>query len=297
MSITQGGIINVSNVTTVVTQTKKLINQSAGAIYNIGNQLIPAWQFTHTGTGAKTRIQVDCTGYSGGAPGVGFSLLRNDIVVASITSGQANVLHAFVGSMNYISDSDTGTNVYKIRTNGVTTADVNDYCNVVITEYFDVVSSSAWISSTVPITATITNPTKGTPSKDVLRYRKVGDKTYQVQGSYQQAAGGTDGNGIYLYTLPGGLQFETAQIKSTNANAGAMAASSYAAKINGGTGSIWSGGGTAQVSLIAYDATRFYLATWVGSGGANYGFIQAHTYFRLGLDIFIEFDFTFTATT
>jgi hypothetical protein len=295
LQVSAGG--GSSGSSTSVTQTKKLNNVSAGATYNQGNQFIPAWQFTHTGTGAKTRIEVNCTGYSGGGAKLGFSLLRNGVVVASLVSGQQSNIHAFMGTMFYLSDSDTGTNTYQIRTNGSTVCDIDDYCTVIITEYFDVVSSSTWVSSTVPITATTTNPTKGTPSKDVMRYRKVGEKTYQLQVSYQQAAGGAGGSGIYLYTLPAGLQFEAGQIKNTNGNATTMAAATFPAKISGSTASFRSGNGTGQAFAVAYDATRFYLATTLGGGGAVYALIQNGVYFHLGLDLFMEVDFTFTATT
>jgi len=676
---------------TLVTQTKKLVNVSAGGNYNTGNQFIPAWQFTHTGTGAKTRIQVDCTGYAGNAaPYLGFTLFRNGVAVASISSGNGNTIHAFMGSMNYISDSDTGTNTYQVKTNVVTVCDATDFCNVIITEFFDSSTSSGtgsygvydifstsalptsgylrqgtgpysaatypalaavmpavpntigntgqgqapvvaaktgsntmvvftantygyttngganwtsvthnqvvsyqgdanqnfaffpcyggntvgvlvdlnnpathvtrslndtlgyvctaagasaflvnsvaanqgnivqrsidnfvtranitlpanflstdasgalirghyltntviavrayinssiiarstnagdsavangaatfaqvnlpsaqsiasistdgagkwllapspsssgfystndgvtwtqftspatgtafnisgwdgvrwvmmtsggtsfwysttgatgtwinkslspntifgnssrcnparmsdnslwvptttihtlvntnltgtnftipavtepvgsqlwvsttgssggsssslstWTTTTVPISATTTNPTKGTIDKDVMRYRKVGDKIYQVQISYRQTAGGAAGSGIYLYTLPAGLQFDTnVQRTSTNGNAASIQTGlAWAAKITGSSAMLYVPGSVATMVAHAYDATSFYLVTVGGAGGAAWGVIQYHSYFQTGQELWVDVDFTFTATT
>jgi hypothetical protein len=157
---------------------------------------------------------------------------------------------------------------------------------------------STWVTTTTNITATTTNPTKGTIDKDVMRYRKVGDKIYQVQISYRQTAGGTSGSGIYLYTLPAGLQFDlNAQRANTNGNSTVIQTGlAWSAKITGGTASIYVVGSVGNMVPYAYDATRFYLTTIGGAGGAGFGAIQHGGYFQIGGEIWVDVDFTFTAT-
>jgi hypothetical protein len=156
-----------------------------------------------------------------------------------------------------------------------------------------------WTTTTTIIRATTTNPTKGTIDKDVMRYRKVGDKIYQLQISYRQTAGGAGGSGIYLYTLPAGLQFDlNAQRTSNNANANSVTlGTAWAAKISGGTGSLYVPGSYATIIPHAYDATRFYLVTVGGVGGASYSTIQHGGYFQSGQELWVDVDFIFTATT
>jgi hypothetical protein len=160
-------------------------------------------------------------------------------------------------------------------------------------------SLTGWSTSNTILTATTTNPTKqATPVRDQMRWRKIGDKIYHVQISYQQTSAGLGGAGIYLYGLPAGLQFDlTRQSASTNGNAAGMAAATWACLIPGGSAFIWSGGGTSTSIPVPYDATRFYLVTVGGSGGAAYGTIHNPAYFSYANDIFINVDFILTATT
>jgi hypothetical protein len=159
-----------------------------------------------------------------------------------------------------------------------------------------------WTTTPTIIGAVTTDPIKPTMSKDSLRYRKVGDKIYHLQMTYQVAAtNGTAGNGMYLYTLPGGLQFDTGiQIVNTNGNVTTIIGISYAAKIAGSNGSMYQAGSWATLMAYAYDSTRFYLATTGGIGGAAFGGIQNNTYFQIGAgtgDLNVNMEFTFTATT
>jgi len=159
-------------------------------------------------------------------------------------------------------------------------------------------SLTAWSTSNTILTATTTNPTKqSTPVRDQLRWRKIGDKIYHVQIAYQQTSAGIGGSGNYLYGLPAGLQFDlTRQSASTNGNAQGMVAATYACAIPGGTGFLWSQNSTAVLQPIVYDATRFYLNTIGGSGGASYGQIHGAGYFSYATDIFVTVDFILTAT-
>jgi hypothetical protein len=163
-------------------------------------------------------------------------------------------------------------------------------------------SASAFTGwTTVPsiIGAATTPPTKGTIAYDRYRYRKVGDKVYQLQLAFRNTAGGTGGSGIYLYTLPAGLQFDlNVQPASTNGNSTSpQTGTAWGTKIPGSTGMVYVSGSIGHMVAMAYDATRFYLTTIAGIGGAVYSGIQHGGYFQLGQELNIEFDFTFTATT
>jgi hypothetical protein len=161
-------------------------------------------------------------------------------------------------------------------------------------------TSSAWISEVTTIRATITAPTKGTRTMDFIRYRPLGGKTYHVEMGYNQTTAGVAGNGIYLFTLPGGLQFDTT-VQPVNTNGGSGAITTlpvWAAALPEGNGQAVIAGSAGTFVPVAYDATRFYLATVAsGAGGAVYGTIIYHAYFQLSVPVSYRASFIFTATT
>jgi hypothetical protein len=161
-------------------------------------------------------------------------------------------------------------------------------------------TSATWTSSTIGITATTTNPAKGTTTLDIIRYRALGGKTYQVEMMYNQTTAGAAGSGIYLCTLPGGLSFDTAYHPvNNNGNAvGITSLSVWAAALPTGDGYTIINGNASTYAVMAYDATRFYLAeTARGAGGASYGTIFGASYYSLGNPLSFRASFMFTATT
>jgi hypothetical protein len=68
----------------------------------------------------------------------------------------------------------------------------------------------------VGISATTTAPqfwTTGTVTRNAVRYKQIGAKTYEVQVAFNGTGlgGGTTGSGDYLFSLPAGLQFDSGQ--------------------------------------------------------------------------------------
>lgn len=58
-------------------------------------------------------------------------------------------------------------------------------------------------AGTITITATTTNPTKGTIGIDQINYQRVGEEII-VHGVYNQTTAGTAGSGNYIFAVPGG---------------------------------------------------------------------------------------------
>ena len=162
--------------------------------------------------------------------------------------------------------------------------------------------TSDWVSAPITITSTITNPTKGGTVVDYIRYKPLGNKTYLVQMHYYQTSAGTAGNGLYLFTLPGGLQFDTTKhYVNNNGGAGSITAvAPWNAIIDGGTGTAVTPGTGIVISPLAYDATRFYIST-TGFGNSNpnyYGYNFHMNYFQLSnVQYYFKLQFIFIATT
>ena len=161
-----------------------------------------------------------------------------------------------------------------------------------------ILSTPAWTSAgAITLTATTTNPTKGTTTSDNISYRQLGAKQWEVVMTYiQTVANGVNGSGDYLFTLPNGLSFDTTlpsqQITTTNIGTNTYALMSYI--IPSGSGLINNDSLGGQVYPIVYDATKFRILTtsW-GSAIQCWG----SGYYSLGGDDpKIQLTFRFTST-
>lgn len=116
-------------------------------------------------------------------------------------------------------------------------------------------------STTTTITATTTNPTKGTVSKDQIYYTRHGSYARIFLTYIQTAAGaGVAGSGIYKILIPGSLTADTTnqQVNSstagiTNMSPGALMGTMT---VNGGA---TSGSGGFFGSAILFDSTHFQI--------------------------------------
>lgn len=125
------------------------------------------------------------------------------------------------------------------------------------TEYqFEVPVVTEWVDAgPITITATTTNPTKGTTTTDRVRWRQVGED-YEVEYTYVQTSAGSSGSGQYLFSLPSGLEFDSSLILATNTdtNFGVTTSNSH---INS-SGTAAAGATGATVDLVsAYDSSTF----------------------------------------
>ena len=161
-----------------------------------------------------------------------------------------------------------------------------------------ILATPAWTSAgATTITATTTNPTKGTTTSDNISYRQLGAKQWEIILTYiQTVANGVNGSGDYLFTLPNGLSFDATlpsqQIYTTNIGTNTYALMSYI--IPSGSGLINNDSLGGQVYPIVYDATKFRILTtsW-GSAIQCWG----SGYYSLGGDDpKIQLTFRFTST-
>ncbi|HPS76518.1 MAG TPA: hypothetical protein PLS53_00020 [Thermoanaerobaculaceae bacterium] len=100
------------------------------------------------------------------------------------------------------------------------------------------------------VTAVTTPPTKGTIVRDKVWYRRVGDSA-EIRVEFEQSSAGTAGSGDYLFTLPNGLMFDSAEVEFFT---GAVAASP---RYDRGVGICTQTTVNVETSVVPYDATRF----------------------------------------
>jgi hypothetical protein len=146
------------------------------------------------------------------------------------------------------------------------------------------------------IGATVTPPTYGSIVDNVVYYRQLGLKEYEVIYKFYQLTAGSAGSGSYLWTLPAGLTFNTTlpfqgvYTGTSGATIGFLAQPLLAGP---SVGYITDGvNGSQQFLPLVYDATRFRmvanynLTTW-GMVGSGYFFLSTNSAFT--------FRFQFTA--
>jgi len=84
------------------------------------------------------------------------------------------------------------------------------------TNWFSISKSlnTPWVDGgTITVTATTTNPTKGTTTRDKAWWRRVGD-SMEVRYEYRQSAAGVAGSGVYLFAIPNGCSADTSKVVS-----------------------------------------------------------------------------------
>jgi hypothetical protein len=156
---------------------------------------------------------------------------------------------------------------------------------------------SDWIESTTTIGATTTAPTKGVIVTDFIRYRQVGPKEYEIDMLYQQSSGGTGGSGDYLFTLPGGLLFNSTFHPSFTAVGGINRDPARARSVIRGSQGITANtfSSSALIGMV-YDQTRFKLLTnnSIDNGGSNIVIKSDYNQMQAA-NVVYSLRFTFTA--
>ena len=132
-------------------------------------------------------------------------------------------------------------------------------------------SVPAWTSAgAITLTATTTNPTKGTTTSDNINYRQLGAKEWEVVMTYIQSVNnGGGGSGDYLITLPNGLSFDTTLPSQPiyTANVGASTFAHFPYVIPNSNGTITNHIVGAHIFPMVYSATKFRILTITyGSG-------------------------------
>lgn len=204
--------------------------------------------------------------------------LTEDVILISASGGAvtANLPTAVgnAGKMFFLQKTDSSFNLITIDPNGTQTIQGQTTFNLA-TQYEEVtiVSDGAnWhmvhhtytadlpISTTMTITATTTNPTKGTMTLDRVTGVRNGRYAH-LRYDYAATTAGAAGSGTYLFTLPSSLTIDGAYL--------AVPASS-AVYINNycGDGTLTTGGAdTANLGVFAYNTTQVFLGAVFAVGG------------------------------
>ena len=167
-----------------------------------------------------------------------------------------------------------------------------------ITATGSILAVPAWTSAgAITLTATTTNPTKGTVTTDNISYRQLGTKQWEVVMTYIQSSGsgGANGSGDYLVTLPNGLSFDTTlpsqPIYTSGVGTSTFAHLPYV--IPNCNGTITNDTSGAQIFPMVYNATKFRVLTLTYGTGIqcwSSGFYSATD------DPKIQLTFRFTST-
>jgi hypothetical protein len=108
----------------------------------------------------------------------------------------------------------------------------------------------------ITIGAVTTAPTKGNILVNKLRSRRVGDSV-EAMYEYAQNTAGTTGTGVYLFSLPSGMSFDSTKINITGG--GSPRTGTVSVIGNGVVGSTAASGYNANVVAIPYNSTQFYV--------------------------------------
>ena len=289
-------------------------NITAGNVSATGivGTLSTAAQTTITSVGTLTALSVTGNVTAGNVSATGVAGTLSTAAQTSITSVGTLTTLAVTGNItsgNVSGTAGTFTNVYgTIGTAAQTTiTSVGTLGSLAVTGNItagnvsatgSILAVPAWTSAgAITLTATTTNPGKGTTTFDNISYRQVGAKEWEVVMTYiQTATNGTAGTGDYLITLPNSLSFDTTlpsqQITTTNIGTNTYDLMTYI--IPSGSGLINQGAVGGQVYPIVYNATKFRILTtsW-GSAIQCWG----SGYYALGGDDpKIQLTFSFTST-
>jgi len=123
---------------------------------------------------------------------------------------------------------------------------------------------------TIIIGAVTTAPTKGTISSDSVKYQRIG---YQgiFSYSYRQTSAGSAGNGDYLFSLPGGLSFDTGKVSTyTGAISGALTNPAIHSSMLLATASATDNTNGAVAYVVPYSSTQFRILTTLSSTNGTF---------------------------
>ncbi len=110
---------------------------------------------------------------------------------------------------------------------------------------------NSWIDAgACTLTATTTNPTKGTTTRDKTFWRRVGENM-EIRFEYNQTAAGAAGSGDYLFLVPGGFSIDTTKLNAYTASVGALKTFS-----NVGVCCVTDTSAEGTGAVEVYDATR-----------------------------------------
>ena len=148
------------------------------------------------------------------------------------------------------------------------------------------ITAGKLISSAIIIAGSTSNPTKGTTTVDGIILTDDGAGLCTVVMNYYQSTAGSAGSGDYLFSLPGGYQFDTS-FHSAYAATGDPGLSGNEAWIPGARGKVTAGASNLMVSAHAqvWDATRFRIlmgSEYLYSSNASVRYPVGSGFFSMG---------------
>lgn len=148
-------------------------------------------------------------------------------------------------------------------------------------------------AGTTIITATSSNPTKGTSVTDTMYWRRIGD-SMQVTINYRQTAAGSSGSGDYLFQIPTGYSIDTTKVKAYTTIIGGNTAWQLDSNVGFGSASNTAGPTNGVGPVVVYDSTHVRIFV-VQSNNASTNTIGAvsGTFFNCG-DTNFNFAASFT---
>jgi len=220
--------------------------------------------------------------------GAGQTSQGNNSIILNATGSALNQTTANTFTVKPVRQANTANAMYYDASTGEITYDTAGYN----------AGTPAWTSAgAITLTATTTNPTKGTVTTDNISYRQLGTKQWEVVMTYIQSSGsgGANGSGDYLVTLPNGLSFDTTlpsqPIYTSGVGTSTFAHLPYV--IPNCNGTITNDSSGAQIFPMVYNATKFRVLTLtygVGIQCWGSGFYSATD------DPKIQLTFRFTST-
>lgn len=248
--------------------------------------------------------------YRTGSVGIGASTTVSASAILDVNASNKGFLPpcvALTGSadVSTIASPATGLLVYNTATAGTKPNDViPGYYYYNGTNWVTIGSTTveSWSSTIVTspnitLGAVTTAPTKSTTrTTDYVRFKKIGDKQYAVEYKYfvSTQSGSTAGSGDYLFTLPGGLRFNSIEHPFfTSAN---RYGDSWGYQLLESNVIVSHDGSWGIAAVIPYDATRFRLA--LVSGGSSTGqasFVSSGYYAQNQANYSLNISFKFYA--
>lgn len=127
---------------------------------------------------------------------------------------------------------------------------------------------TGWIDGgAITVTATTTNPSKGTPVRDRVSWRRVGD-SQDVRWHYSQSTTGTSGTGDYLLAIPAGTMDSTFHpVRTATIAGGAQVDDAIAFAVPGAYGHVGNSTNADHIfAVVPYSSTQVRLAVSRESG-------------------------------
>lgn len=159
------------------------------------------------------------------------------------------------------SETIGGATTYLLYTNGETLKIVSDGTNWQILDH---TTSTDWASNTtMTITGTTSNPTKGTINTDYITWRRSGNMA-EISFNYRQTAAGSAGSGNYQVAMPTNMTIDTTRIQTYT---GTDATVAFGFRLNSSvTGNTNTTNGS-MGGAYAYSSSLLCVNFDVGSGG------------------------------